>query len=72
METLRETLSSVLLAALGVHTQQGAERDFTKGKPRISCFAGHRLHAAFVLIIFGVVQGVLHSCRAVTWAASQP
>lgn len=58
--TLRETLSSVLWAALGVHSNKARERDFTKGKPSHFIFAGIAFTLVFVLIIFGVVKGVLH------------
>tara|TARA_R110001599_G_scaffold96517_1_gene249563 strand:- start:110 stop:373 length:264 start_codon:yes stop_codon:yes gene_type:complete len=58
--TLRETLSSVLWAALGVHSNKARERDFTKGKPSHFIIAGVLFTLLFILIIFGVVKGVLH------------
>lgn len=58
--SLKETLSSVLAAALGVQSNKARERDFTKGKPSHFIIAGIGFTLIFVLIIFGVVKGVLH------------
>lgn len=58
--SLKETLSSVLAAALGVQSSKARERDFTKGKPSHFIVAGVLFTLLFILIIFGVVKGVLH------------
>lgn len=58
--SLKETLSSVLAAALGVQSNKARERDFTKGKPSHFIVAGVLFTLLFILIIFGVVKLVLH------------
>ncbi len=58
--SLKETLSSVLAAALGVQSNKARERDFSKGKPSHFIAAGIAFTLLFILIIFGVVKTVLH------------
>lgn len=56
----RDTLSSVLWAALGVQSNRARERDFTHGKPSHFIVLGIGFTAVFVLVILGVVKLVLH------------
>ncbi|AQZ95582.1 hypothetical protein BVH74_12850 [Halopseudomonas phragmitis] len=56
----RDTLSSVLWAALGVHSNKARERDFTQGKPSHFIILGIAFTALFVLTIFGLVKLILH------------
>ena len=56
---LRDTLSSVLAAALGV--QSNRERDFSQGKPSHFIIAGVGFTLLFVLCVLGVVKLVLHA-----------
>ena len=58
--TFGQTFMSVLWAALGVQSSKARERDFTKGKPSHFILLGIGFTLAFVLIIAGVVQLVLH------------
>lgn len=58
--SLKETLSSVLAAALGVQSNRARERDFSRGKPSHFIAAGIGFTLLFILIIFGVVKTVLH------------
>ncbi|MEH6566495.1 MAG: DUF2970 domain-containing protein [Halopseudomonas sp.] len=55
----RDTLVSVLAAALGVQSSKARERDFTHGKPSHFILLGVGFTAVFVLVIFGVVKLVL-------------
>lgn len=56
----KDTLISVLFAALGVQSNKARERDFTHGKPSHFIMLGIAFTAIFVLVIFGVVKLVLH------------
>ena len=56
----KDTLISVLFAALGVQSNKARERDFTHGKPSHFIMLGIGFTAVFVLVIFGVVKLVLH------------
>ncbi len=56
----KDTLISVLFAALGVQSNKARERDFTHGKPSHFIMLGVAFTAVFVLVIFGVVKLVLH------------
>lgn len=58
--SLREMLQSVLSAALGVQSGKNRSRDFSRGKASHFIILGVVFTALFVLIIFGVVQVVLH------------
>ncbi|MES2820064.1 MAG: DUF2970 domain-containing protein [Pseudomonadota bacterium] len=58
--TLGQMLHSVLAAAFGVQSGKNRERDFTHGKPSHFIILGVLFTAVFVLVIFGVVQLVLH------------
>lgn len=57
---LRDTLSSVLAAALGVQSNRARERDFSQGKPSHFIIAGVAFTLLFVLCVLGVVKLVLH------------
>jgi hypothetical protein len=58
--SLWEMLQSVLSAALGVQSGKNRARDFSRGKASHFIILGVLFTALFVLIIFGVVQLVLH------------
>lgn len=55
----RDTLMSVLAAALGVQSNKARERDFSHGKPSHFVMLGVGFTALFVLIVLGVVKLVL-------------
>ena len=55
----RDTLMSVLAAALGVQSNKARERDFSQGKPSHFIMLGLGFTALFVLIVIGVVKLVL-------------
>lgn len=57
---LRDTLQSVLAAALGVQSNRARERDFSRGKPSHFIALGVAFTMVFVLVVFGVVKLVLH------------
>lgn len=57
---LRDTLQSVLAAALGVQSNRARERDFSRGKPSHFIALGIAFTLVFVLVVFGVVKLVLH------------
>ena len=57
---LRDTLMSVLAAALGVQSSRARERDFSHGKPSHFIVLGIGCTAVFVLLVLGVVKLVLH------------
>ena len=57
---LRDTIISVLFAALGVQSSRARERDFTHGKPSHFIIIGIVFTALFVLVILGVVKLILH------------
>jgi len=58
--SLWEMLQSVLSAALGVQSSKNRARDFSRGKPSHFIILGVLFTALFVLVIFAVVQLVLH------------
>lgn len=58
--SFREMLQSVLAAAFGVQSGKNRSRDFSRGKPSHFIFLGLLFTVVFVLLIFGVVQLVLH------------
>ncbi|HDZ57533.1 MAG TPA: DUF2970 domain-containing protein [Pseudomonas xinjiangensis] len=58
--SFRDTLVSVLFAALGVQSSKSRERDFTKGKPSHFIMLGIAFTGVFILVILGVVNLVLH------------
>jgi hypothetical protein len=58
--SLWEMLQSVFSAALGVQSSKNRARDFSRGKPSHFIILGVLFTALFVLVIFGVVQLVLH------------
>ena len=57
--TLRQMLSSVLAAGLGVQSQRNRERDFSHGKPSHYIVIGLIMTFLFVLTIWGLVKLVL-------------
>lgn len=58
--TFGEMLQSVLAAAFGVQSSKHRSRDFSRGKPSHFVILGVLFTAVFVLVIFSVVQLVLH------------
>ncbi|MDE1169103.1 MAG: DUF2970 domain-containing protein [Pseudomonas sp.] len=58
--TLWQMLHSVLAAAFGVQSNKNRERDFTHGKPVHFIALGIAFTVVFALVLFGVVQLVLH------------
>lgn len=56
----RDTVISVLFAALGVQSSKARERDFTHGKASHFIFLGIAFTGLFVLVILGVVKLILH------------
>lgn len=58
--SLWEMLQSVFSAALGVQSGKNRARDFSRGKPSHFIILGLLFTVLFVLVIFGVVQLVLH------------
>jgi hypothetical protein len=58
--TLKQMLQSVLSAALGVQSGKNRARDFSRGKPSHFIILGVLFTTLFVLVIFSVVQIVLH------------
>ena len=59
--TLRQVISSVLAAMLGVQSDKNRERDFTKGKFSTYIIVGLIATLLFVLVVWGVVQAVLYT-----------
>jgi hypothetical protein len=57
--TLLQVFMSVLSSFFGVQKRKNLERDFKHGKPSQYIIVGLVLTAAFVLIVWGVVQLVL-------------
>ena len=57
---LRDTLHSVLAAALGVQSNRARERDFSRGKPSHFIALGVAFTLLFVLVVLGVVKLVLY------------
>ncbi len=58
---LLDVLFSVLAAFLGVQSEKNRQRDFQYGRPVHYIVIGLLLTAVFVLVIWAVVQWVLHS-----------
>jgi len=58
--TFREMLQSVLAAAFGVQSGKNRARDFSRGKPSHFILLGLLFTSVFVLLLFGLVQLVLH------------
>lgn len=54
-------LLSTAAAAFGVQSQKNRERDFKHGNIWVFATAGIVFTVLFVLVVFGVVQGVLSS-----------
>ncbi len=57
--TLLQVFTSVLSSFFGVQKRKNLERDFKHGKPSQFIIVGLVLTAAFVLIVWSVVQLVL-------------
>jgi hypothetical protein len=58
--TFREMLQSVLAAAFGVQSGKNRARDFSRGKPSHFILLGVLFTSIFVLVLFALVQLVLH------------
>lgn len=58
--TFREMLQSVLAAAFGVQSGKNRSRDFSRGKPSHFILLGVLFTAAFVVVLYGLVQLILH------------
>ena len=58
--TFWQMLHSVLAAAFGVQSGRNRARDFTHGKPSHFIAMGILFTLAFVLLLYGLVQLVLH------------
>jgi hypothetical protein len=58
--TFWQMLLSVMAAAFGVQSGKNRERDFTHGKPSHFIMMGLLFTIVFVLVLFGIVQLVLH------------
>ena len=58
--TFWQMLHSILAAAFGVQSGKNRERDFSKGKPSHFIVLGLLFTLAFILVIVGIVQLVLH------------
>jgi hypothetical protein len=58
--TFREMLQSVLAAAFGVQSGKNRARDFSRGKPSHFILLGVLFTSIFVLLLFALVQLVLH------------
>ena len=58
---LLQVFGSVLASFIGVQSQKNRERDFTKGKLSHYIIAGIIMTAAFIVIVWTVVQFVLRS-----------
>lgn len=58
--SFREMLQSVLAAAFGVQSGKNRTRDFSRGKPSHFIILGVLFTAIFVLVLYGLVQLVLH------------
>lgn len=57
--SLRETLSSVLAAAIGVRSNHNRERDFRRGSARRYVFVGIAATLSFVLLVYAAVKLIL-------------
>lgn len=55
-----QMLQSVLAAAFGVQSGKNRARDFTHGKPSHFIFLGIAFTLVFVVLLYGLVQLVLH------------
>jgi hypothetical protein len=58
-QRFRDTLSSVLMAALGVQSNKARQRDFSQGKPSHFILLGVGFTLLFILLVLGVVKLVL-------------
>lgn len=58
--TFRQMAQSVVSAAFGVQSAKNRERDFSSGKPSHFIAVGLLFTLTFILVIFGIVQLVLH------------
>lgn len=58
--TLWQMLQSVMAAAFGVQSGKNRARDFTHGKPSHFVVLGILFTVVFALVLFGIVQLVLH------------
>ncbi|TRX74953.1 DUF2970 domain-containing protein [Pseudomonas mangiferae] len=58
--TFWQMLHSVLAAAFGVQSGKNRERDFTHGKPSHFIALGLLFTGVFVLVLYGLVQLILH------------
>ncbi|MGE0486627.1 MAG: DUF2970 domain-containing protein [Gammaproteobacteria bacterium] len=57
--TLRETLGSILAAAIGVQSNKNRERDFRRGSARNYIVLGLLATLLFILAVYGAVRLVL-------------
>lgn len=55
-----QVFSSVIASFFGVQKNATRERDFTHGKARDFIIVGLVLTLVFILVIFGIVQLVMH------------
>ncbi len=58
--TLWDTVKSVLAAFVGVQSEANRQRDFSKGKASHFIIIGAVMTVAFVLVLYGIVQVILH------------
>jgi uncharacterized membrane protein YhdT len=56
---LRELVSSVGAAFIGVQSERNRERDFSHGRPRDFIMMGVMFTLLFILLVWGVVQLVM-------------
>ncbi|MCC2657868.1 MAG: hypothetical protein K0Q76_2976 [Panacagrimonas sp.] len=62
--TLLQEIGSVLASFFGVQSSRNRRRDFTQGSPLRFVAIGLLMTAAFVLIVYAVVQLVLRSAAS--------
>jgi hypothetical protein len=58
--TLAQVIGGVLAAMFGVRSERMRERDFTAGRPGQFIIVGIAMTLLFILIVYGVVQLVVH------------
>ena len=58
--SLIQVFSSVLASFFGVQKNETRERDFTHGRARDFIIVGIVLTLAFILVVLGIVQLVMH------------
>lgn len=58
--SFKQVAQSVAAAAFGVQSGKNRERDFSRGKPSHFIVLGLLFTLALILLIFGIVQLVLH------------